>query len=68
MSHGSDKIPNYCLKAFHSTHSYIMKIFHTVIEKPKQMPDWLTYRNEVYTSYIRRYSGTTKITDRSPVY
>jgi hypothetical protein len=42
ISPGSDKIPNYWLKAFPATHSCIMKIFNKVTEEPKQMPDWLT--------------------------
>jgi len=41
-SPGSDKIPNYWLKAFPATHSCIMKIFITMTEEPKRMSDWLT--------------------------
>jgi hypothetical protein len=38
------QIPNYWLKAIPVTHSYITKIFNTIIEELKQMPDWLTTR------------------------
>jgi hypothetical protein len=41
-SPGSDQIPNYWLKAFPATHSYITKFITTITEEPKQMPDWLT--------------------------
>jgi hypothetical protein len=41
-SPGSDTIPNYWLKAFPVTHSYITKIFKTITEEHKQMSDWLT--------------------------
>jgi hypothetical protein len=41
-SAGSNQIPNYWLKAFLVTHSYIIKFINTIIEEPKQMPDWLT--------------------------
>jgi hypothetical protein len=41
-SPGSNKIPIYWLKAFSATHSYIKKIFNTIIEEPKQMPEWMT--------------------------
>jgi hypothetical protein len=37
-----DQIPNYWLKAFPATHSYITKFINTIIEEPKEMPDWLT--------------------------
>jgi hypothetical protein len=41
-SPGNDQIPNYWLKAFPATHSYITKTFNILIEEPKKMPDWLT--------------------------
>jgi hypothetical protein len=41
-SPGSDQIPNYWPKVFPATHSYITKFINTIIEEPKQMPEWLT--------------------------
>jgi hypothetical protein len=41
-SPGIDQIPNYWLKAFPATHSYITKTFKILIEEPKKMPKWLT--------------------------
>jgi len=41
-SPGSDKIPNYKRTVFPATHSYITEFSNTIIEEPKQMPDWLT--------------------------
>lgn len=41
-SPGSDQIQNYWLKAFPVTHSYIIEAFNKIIEKPQQMPEWLT--------------------------
>ncbi|PNF13578.1 hypothetical protein B7P43_G19014 [Cryptotermes secundus] len=41
-SPGSDQIQNYWLKAFPVTHSYIVEAFNKIIEKPQQMPEWLT--------------------------
>jgi hypothetical protein len=34
-SPGSDQIPNYWLKAFPATHSYIIEFIKTIIEEPK---------------------------------
>jgi hypothetical protein len=39
---GSDQISNYWLKVFPATHTYIINAFTKIIEKPKQIPDWLT--------------------------
>jgi hypothetical protein len=39
---GGDQIPNYWLKAFPVTHSFITKIFNSVVEEPRQMPEWMT--------------------------
>jgi hypothetical protein len=55
-SPGSDQIPNYWLKAFPATHSYITKFINTTIEEPKQMPDWLT----AGIMYLLPKSGDTK--------
>jgi hypothetical protein len=55
MSPGSDHIPNYWLKAFPATHSYIAKFSNTLTE-PKQMPDWLT----TGITYLLPKSGDTK--------
>jgi hypothetical protein len=66
-SPGSDQIPNYWLKAFSATHSYITKFINTIIEEPNQMPDWLT----TGITYLLPKSGDTKepkIIDRLPVY
>jgi hypothetical protein len=41
-SPGSDQMPNYWLKAFPATHSYITEFINTIKEEPKQMSDWLT--------------------------
>jgi len=41
-SPGGDQIPNYWLKAFPVTHSFITKIFNSVVEEPRQMPEWMT--------------------------
>jgi hypothetical protein len=36
-SPGIDQIPNYWLKAFSATHSYITKTFNILTEEPKKM-------------------------------
>jgi len=41
-SSGSDKIPYCWLKAFPATHNCNTKIFNTVINESKQMPDRVT--------------------------
>jgi hypothetical protein len=41
-SPANDQMPNYWLKAFPATHSYITKTFNILIEEPKKMPKWLT--------------------------
>jgi hypothetical protein len=55
-SPGSDQIPNYWLKAFLATHSYITKFINTIIEESMQMPDWLT----TGITYLLPKSGETK--------
>jgi hypothetical protein len=40
-SPGINQIPNYWLKAFPATHSYIAETFNIQIEEPKKMPEWL---------------------------
>jgi hypothetical protein len=41
-SPGGDQIPNYWLKALPDTHSYITKIINSIVEEPRQMPEWMT--------------------------
>jgi hypothetical protein len=52
---GSNQIPNYWLKTFPATHSYITKFINIIIEEPKQTPDWLT----TGITYLLPKSGDT---------
>jgi hypothetical protein len=57
-SPGGDQTPNYWLKAFPDTHSFITKIFNSVVEEPRQMPEWTTTG---ITYKIRTYYGSEKL-------
>jgi hypothetical protein len=41
-SPAGDQIPDYWLKAFPVTHSFITKIFNSIVEELRQMPEWMT--------------------------
>jgi hypothetical protein len=60
----SNKIPNYWLKAFPATHSYITKFINTIIEEPVQMPDWLTTG---ITYLLRKSEGTKEPKSYQPI-
>jgi hypothetical protein len=55
-SPGSEQIPNYWLKAFPATHSYITTFINAITEEHKQMPDWLT----TGITFLLPKSGDTK--------
>jgi hypothetical protein len=67
-SPGIDQMPNYWLKAFPATHSYITKTFNILIQEPKEMSEWLT----AGITYLLPQSEDTKepkkFISRLPVY